>query len=409
MKEELLKFIEEKLPGAIPLLLVIRGSHAYGTNIETSDTDFSGVFIQNIDDILGLNYTQQINDSTNDTVIYEVRRFLELLETNNPTILELLNTPEDCILYKHPIFNEILDNKDKFITKTCSKSFGGYAIEQIKKAKGLNKKQNWEKNKVFRKDVLDFVYVIQEDKTIPWKIWCMEKPEYMLEYIKYENKFCGVVNLPHAKDLYAVYHDEVAQLCFSENTSEDDRESNKKYYDEPYNLGYKGLIKVDEGEKFEESNSLRLSSIPKGEKVICNIIYNKDSYSSHCKDFNEYTKWVENRNEQRYVDTTKHGQKIDGKNMMHCMRLITMAKEIGRGEGVIVRREDSEYLISIRRGELDLEEEIKKSEEEIKNVDDIFNNSNLPDKVDSNLINELLVKIRRNIYINYKHIVYNSI
>jgi hypothetical protein len=27
-----------------------------------------------------------------------------------------------------------------------------------------------------------------------------------------------------------------------------------------------------------------------------------------------------------------HGQRIDGKNMMHCMRLIQMSKEIGRGE-----------------------------------------------------------------------------
>ena len=40
MKEELFRFIEEKTPGAKPLLLVIRGSHAYGTNIETSDTDY---------------------------------------------------------------------------------------------------------------------------------------------------------------------------------------------------------------------------------------------------------------------------------------------------------------------------------------------------------------------------------
>jgi predicted nucleotidyltransferase len=37
MKEDLLKIIEEKSPGARPLYLVIRGSHAYGTNVPTSD------------------------------------------------------------------------------------------------------------------------------------------------------------------------------------------------------------------------------------------------------------------------------------------------------------------------------------------------------------------------------------
>ena len=87
MKEQLLKFIEDKSPGAIPLLLVIRGSHAYGTNVETSDTDYSGVFIQKIDDILGFNYIEQINDDKNDTVIYEIQRFLQLLSSNNPTVL----------------------------------------------------------------------------------------------------------------------------------------------------------------------------------------------------------------------------------------------------------------------------------------------------------------------------------
>jgi predicted nucleotidyltransferase len=56
-----------------------RGSNAYGTNIPTSDIDFAGVFIQSHDDILGNKYLEQINDSTNDTVIYELRRFFGIM------------------------------------------------------------------------------------------------------------------------------------------------------------------------------------------------------------------------------------------------------------------------------------------------------------------------------------------
>ena len=40
MKEELFNLIEQKSPGSIPLYLVIRGSHAYGTNLPTSDIDY---------------------------------------------------------------------------------------------------------------------------------------------------------------------------------------------------------------------------------------------------------------------------------------------------------------------------------------------------------------------------------
>ena len=393
MKEELFKFIEDKSPGAKPLLLVIRGSHAYGTNVETSDTDYAGVFIQNIDDILGFDYTEQINDDKNDTVIYEIRRFLDLLSSNNPTVLELLNTPEDCIIYKDPIFDEILNNRDVFITKICAKSFGGYGKMQIQKAKGQNKKQNWEKDKVTRKDVLDFVYVIEGSKSIPWKKWNSDKG--------FEEKFCGVVNVPNAKDVYAVYYDGLARNMFSEDANETDRENLKRFTKEsgkPMGFGYKGLVKTGEGQNVAESNALRLSSIPKGEEPICNIIYNKDGYSEHCKDYKSYEDWLVNKNEARWVDVKTHGQKIDGKNMMHSKRLMSMAREIAEGKGINVRRDDAEYLISIRRGEIDLQTLIDEVEKEIVEIDELFANSNLPDKVDKDFVNDLLIKIRKSIY-----------
>jgi hypothetical protein len=37
------------------------------------------------------------------------------------------------------------------------------------------------------------------------------------------------------------------------------------------------------------------------------------------------------------------------------MRLIQMSKEIGRGEGIIVRRPDAAELLKIRRGEVNLD------------------------------------------------------
>ena len=393
MKEQLLKLIEEKSPGARPLYLVVRGSHAYGTNVPTSDTDYAGVFIQSLDDILGLKYKEQVNDDSNDTVIYELRRFLSLLGTNNPTVLELLNTPEDCVIYKDPAFDFILENREKFITKLCANSFGGYAKQQISKAKGQNKKQNWEKDKVTRKDVLDFVYVIEGEKSIPWKVWN--------EDYNYEEKFIGVVNVPNARDIYAVYFDMLASLCFSESIPENVRESAKQNRTEnnlPLGFGYKGLVKSGEGLNVAESNQLRLSSIPKGEEPICNIIYNKDGYSQHCKDYHSYQEWLENKNDARWVDVKSHGQKIDGKNMMHCKRLMGMAREIAEGKGIIVRRPDAEYLISIRKGEVDLQTLIDDVENEIKEIDRLFNESGLPDNVDMEFIHNLIVKIRKQIY-----------
>lgn len=151
-------------------------------------------------------------------------------------------------------------------------------------------------------------------------------------------------------------------------------------------------------ENYGESNQLRLSSIPKGETPVAIISFNKDGYTQHCKDFSEYQEWLENRNESRYVETQEHGQKIDGKNMMHCMRLIRMAQEIGRGEGIIVRRSDAQELLAIRRGEVDLSQLIEMADEAIEEMDEIFDNSDLPKKVNPELVNDLLVKIRKGFY-----------
>ena len=403
MKKELLDLIQEKAPGAIPLLLVIRGSHAYGTSLPTSDTDFAGVYIQSISDILGFGYKEQINDDKNDTVFYELKRFLELVKSNNPNILELLNTPTDCIIHKHPVFDSILLHKDLFITKTCAKSFAGYAVQQIKKAKGQDKKQNWSKEKITRKDVLDFCYVVEGEKTIPWKIWT--KKERGISAFKYEDKFCGVVNVPNARDVFAVYYDANSHFCFSNTISEESRKINieKSKVSGKIGLGYRGIVKVSESDISEhhlpnESNQLRLSSIPKGEYPICNIVYNQDAYRSHCDEFKSYQTWLENKNEQRWIDVKSHGQKIDGKNMMHCRRLLEMAREIAEGKGINVRRKNSDYLISIRKGEVDLQTLIDNAENDIKEIDNLFKESNLPDSVNTDLVNKLLIDIRNQIY-----------
>jgi hypothetical protein len=361
MVEELKKMISDKCPGAKSLLLTIRGSHAYGTNIETSDVDYAGVFIQSMDDILGNKYVEQINDKSNDIVIYEIKRFLELLATNNPNILELLNTPKDCILYKDNSFDAILDNAESFITKACANSFGGYAIQQIKKAKGQDKKQNWEVDRVSRKDILDFVKILDLGKSLPIKKYFKDKS---LDYSK-----CGVSSIPNAKGVYNLFYGE----------------------------GYKGIVKFNsDGEVI--SNELKLSSIPKGEAPLINIVFNKEGYQMHCKDYNSYKTWLDERNMARWVDVKGHGQKIDGKNMMHCKRLIEMAIEIGQGKGINVRRSNASELIDIRKGKVNLETLINDSEDSIKLLNEVFENSDLPKSLDMNEIHKLLVRMRKEAY-----------
>lgn len=343
----------------------IVGSQAYGTSLPTSDIDYKGIYIQSQDDILSFKYNEQI-EIGKDECYYEVRRFLQLAQSANPTTLEMLFVDNQFIVETSPAFELIREHKAKFLTKKCCMSFGGYAVAQIKKARGLDKKMNWEKARVERKTPFDFCYVYEDGKTLPIEKWMQRE--------KKKNEWCGLVALDHFKDCYALYYD------FNSHYGQ---EANRNY--EP--LGYKGIV-------LDDSNTVRVSSVPKGMKPEAIIFYNKDGYSMHCKDYKEYTTWLENRNTQRYVDLQGHNQQIDGKNLLHCRRLLDMAIEIASEKTIKVLRPNAEYLLKIRRGEVPLDEIIDKAEQDIKGLDEVYNNSDLPTTVDMEFVNKLLLEVR---------------
>jgi len=338
----------------------IVGSHAYGIATPTSDTDVKGVFMQTLDSILKDGYIEQVSDSKNDTTYYELKRFLELLSTNNPTIMELLNLPMDCILLKDPIFDRILDRKNSFITMDCKMSFGGYAIQQIKKARGLNKKIVKPMDKK-RKSVLDFCFVPHNQGSMELEKW--------LKMNGMSQEKCGLVAVPHMRYVYSMF------------------------YDESGTLGYKGIIKDE-----EESNDVSLSSVERDIQPVATVSFNKDGYSSHCKEYREYWDWVKERNQARYSDNMLNGKGFDGKNMAHCHRLLDMAIEIGMGKGINVRRENREELLGIRKGLFDYDYLVARAEEKISEMERVYESSSLPEKFDNEMMREMLLEMRKERY-----------
>jgi len=335
----------------------ISGSRAYGLELPTSDTDIKGVFVLPKEQFYGLEYIPQIANETNDEVYYELGRFIELLSKNNPNILELIATPEDKILQKHPLFDKILPNL--FLSKKCKDSFGGYAFTQVRKAQGLNKKivNPMEKEK---KSILDFCYVLQGNGAVLLRKW--------LDSNVLQQENCGLVNVPHFKNVYAVYYDKQQQL------------------------DYKGIVRK------EENTQVLLSSIPKSETPIAHLNFNQEGYVKYCKDYAAYWKWVANRNDARYQTNVAHGRNYDSKNMMHTFRLLDMAIEIMETGMVHVKRPNREELLKIRRGEFHYDELIQKAEEKMKQLEIAYVNSTLPDVPDLVSIEKLLVELRNAFY-----------
>lgn len=338
----------------------ISGSKAYGLDLPTSDTDIKGVFVLPQDLFYGLDYIPQVSDESNDTVYYELGRFVELLYKNNPNILEMLNSPSKGILIKDPLFD--LLKPSIFLSKQCKDSFAGYAMTQIRKARGLNKKIVNPIPKE-RKTVMHFCYVIKGQGTIPLLQWLKEN--------KLQQENCGLVNIPHMRDVYGLYYDDI------------------NHHD------FKGIMRN------KTVDTILLSSIPKGLEPLAILSFNKDGYKKYCKDYKEYWDWVDKRNDARYQNTLSHGKNYDAKNMMHTFRLLCMAEEILSQHKIIVHRPNRTELLAIRAGDFDYDDLIKKAEQKIKKIEQLYSTCTLPEQPNKSVIEAILVGIRKQWYSNF--------
>ena len=398
--------IEEAKKRGLIAYTYLRGSHSQNLANEDSDIDKGGVYFAPYDDVLGLglNYQEEISDEKHDETYWEFGKWMSLIAKGNPSALESLFVPKEMIVKMNGEIQSVMKHRDEFISKEVVKALAGYAFNQIKKARGLGKKIV---NPVTeRKDVLDFCYTFKGQGSQPIK-------EFLAEN-HLDQKYCGLVNIPNMPDVYGVYYDWAAYFkfegmelddCFGLSgmswkvkspycrfvpSTEDaeriiERLKNKEFF------GYGGIVYPDDVSK---SNEVRLSSIPKGERPICFMTYNKDAYTCHCREYKEYQEWVENRNQKRYSKAVEAG--YNQKNMCHCIRLLTMAKEISEGKGFkLWRTDDRDFLMAIKNGEYTYEYLIDYAEKLLKEVEENLPKCNLPDQVDKNYVSWLTAVLRK--------------
>jgi predicted nucleotidyltransferase len=112
------------------------GSIAYGTNTPTSDTDFRGIFLPLRKHILGLgdyDCYHSPEQSEEDMVLYSIKKYVRLALQNNPNVLEMMFTDKKHYTVLTEQGQILIDNRQKFLSKKCFNSFGGYAMSQLKR------------------------------------------------------------------------------------------------------------------------------------------------------------------------------------------------------------------------------------------------------------------------------------
>jgi uncharacterized protein len=117
------------------ILLVRHGSHAYGTNIETSDEDFRGVAIAPREYYLGaLHHFEQAESKSPDFVIFDLKKFVALASQCNPNVIEILFVDDaDRLAVSQPFGEKLLAMRGMFLTRRVRHTFSGYAASQLKR------------------------------------------------------------------------------------------------------------------------------------------------------------------------------------------------------------------------------------------------------------------------------------
>lgn len=124
------------------LFKCLAGSYLYGTNSQNSDKDYKGVFLPNFNDLLlakaPKHYTfssgskNQRNTSEDiDETYYSLHYFLELAAKGDTNAIDLLfaYTNKDAVIQTSEIWNNLIKNIDKILTKNV-KAYLGYCKGQ---------------------------------------------------------------------------------------------------------------------------------------------------------------------------------------------------------------------------------------------------------------------------------------
>jgi len=148
-REKIVDMVREKVP--LLSLLCYGGSISYGTQREDSDIDIKGFGFPLNNVLFGLKKWEQTEFKDRvDGDVYNIRKYFRLAMGGNPNILEALFVQKKHVLYCDWVGDLIIDNRHKFLSKKCYKSFGGYAYSQLRKLQNKEYKESKRREDVLK-------------------------------------------------------------------------------------------------------------------------------------------------------------------------------------------------------------------------------------------------------------------
>lgn len=244
------------------ILKIVTGSNLYGTNTPTSDQDFVGVFVADLEYYLGfgkvnevdLSKVSKLENGKNapdaiDCKLYEVRNFFKLAMDCNPNILEIVFAPESCrIGWTHQ--GEMIFKMAKSFPYASGvyEKYKGYAKSQ--KHKMRSKPENQQKLQEFAKQAALYI----EQVPGSGKRLIAEFRTELCDFMTFHSDHCqvGDLNFPLGRQLKAVLESVENRL---ENVSSRQEIWDKHGYDTKFAMHLLRLL--FEGEELLQTGAIQ--------------------------------------------------------------------------------------------------------------------------------------------------------
>ena len=335
------------------LFLTAHGSHAYGTNLPTSDHDYKGFALPPRAYFHGYakRFEQAEFKGEPDMTVYDIRKFFKLAADCNPSIIEVLFTDPESHQIVHPLGALVLQNRDLFISKKAKFTFSGYAVSQLKKIKTHYK---WISNPPKAPPTRE-EFGLPERTVIPADQ--LKAAESMIR------KQVEHWNVP-IDEL-----DDAARIAVQERFIE-------------------ALALIQVGEEDLEPIAGKLLGFSDN---FLELLDQERRYKGRMDEWRSYQNWLATRNEKRSELERLWG--YDTKHGMHLVRLMRMGVEIMEGRGVIVKRPDADELLAIRNGLWKYEELLNWAESQEKKLDELYQTSPLQKAPPVTRLDALLVEV----------------
>jgi len=106
------------------------GSTLYNLRTPSSDQDIRGIFIEPADVFFSLNPVDYYEDAASDTVLYSLRKFVNIALKNNPNALELLFAPTSQWITSSMQWMLLYTNRRAFISQRAIKNYRGFIYQE---------------------------------------------------------------------------------------------------------------------------------------------------------------------------------------------------------------------------------------------------------------------------------------